>query len=458
MGAGPLIWLSLIQSDEGDKTLEVVQEQLTSFTFIDRDRGKDVCELRFHDRNMKLLDEPAFRTGQKLLVTWGWPGSVAIPRRMIVKRPKEANLIKLLDESVLMDKFVNDRVWHDRFDSDAVYDIAADNGYTGILADVTQTFVKRPNITQAGTDTRMLNVLARRNGFVWYIDAAGLHFHPRRWGVQPTHHFAYLNDPGRGNVLSVPSIQGRPQDYATVRVEARDPITKESVFAEVGVATDDETLGDYLNEFYSLGAEEEIGDPDNPDGARQARASRKQRVSLGYASQEEVNNEAARRYIETAQGRYKMSVTVRGDPTLGAKQLHYWRLPSEAFTGLWYCKEGKTVIDGSGYKVTNEYRKDALGKIAAAKVLGVGRKKNEKKPEPPHFNSDGTPKDHLVKHLTWGEGPDGQPVPRWQYELATGGNVGQSERVTADEWSSLPANERQDLLNKSAGGLALPGE
>jgi len=459
MGSGPVIWLSLIQSDEGgDETLELVQDRLESFTFIDRDRGKDVCELRFRDRDMALLDNPAFRKGQKLAVTWGWPDNIATPRRMIVKRTKEVNLVKLLDESVLLDRSRKSRVWHDVYDSDVVYQIAEENGYEGILADVLQTFVIRHAITQEGTDAALLNQLARRNGFVWYIDAAGLHFHPRRWGVEPTHFFTYVNAPGLGDVLSPPVIQGNVQDVSKIRVVARDPITKETVEAEVGATTDDETLGDYLEHYYSLGDDEEIGDPDNPDGRRQARASSKETINIGLATQEEVSNEAAARYFETAQGRYKMEVTLRGNPQVGAKQLHYFKLPSEAFTGLYYCTEARTEITPGSYKIMGKYRKDALGKLAAKKVLSVGRKKNKKPADVP-LDENGQPADtsSLEKMLTWGE-ENGQPVPKWQYKDKSGTSVGSSTAVTAAEWSALPANQRDDLISKSAGGLVLPGE
>jgi len=460
MGAGAVVLLSTIQSDEGDRTLEVVEERLVRFTFIDTDKKADIAELEFWDGDMALLDDPVFRVGQKLLVCWGWSGNMSPPRRMIVQRTKDSNIIKLKDEAALLDKKRHHRVWHNMRDSDVVEQVAKEWGYDGILADIVPTHVIRPAISQRTTDARFVQQLARRNACVWYVDAAGFHFHPRRTAIEPTRAFYYKNDPGQGDVLTRPQIEGNVLDVSKVRVEARDPLTKEMFTVEVGVDTteDDATLGGYLSDFVAMGDEEEIGDPDSPNGAREARSARTATVSMGYATREEAEQEAAARYIETAQSRYGMRVTVRGDPRVGAKQLHWWNMPSEAYSGLYYCYEARTTITPGSYRIDLSYKKDALKKIATKAMRPVGRKKNKKEPE---LDENGQPKNKEdFEEFTTVKEENGQLVFATQFkEPGKGGeNVGDARALTADELRAKDPAELDSLAQKFSGGVVLPGE
>jgi len=451
---GPALWVELIQSDEGDRVIEIPVNALASFEFTDTDEGTDVAKLSLRNDDMRWYDEEAFRAGQKINLTWGWESGMCTPRRMVVKKPSQGSnpiTITMHDEGALLDIVPKKRHWSGMTDGQIASAVADENGYSGILQDISITTAVREGTTQVGTDAAFLTTLARRNGFKWWVDGTGLHWGNRPTGATPSAFFIYRNDLS-GNVLSQPEIEANlSKDVAKVKVVAIDPLTRKEVTATVGVDEGDETLGDYVNNIISLGNEDEVSNPDSPDGARSARVSRAIEFNLGSATEEEVATEAERIYRETAMNRYKMSTSVLGDVALGAKQLHHWTMPSETMTGLWYCKKAITSIEPGKYTIGLHYVKDALGKLFLSKIHPVSRKKNE-------LDENGVPIDTtgLTKTPTITE-ENGKEVVAWHYVDANKNTVGKAQKMSAEEFGALPASERLSLSTASAGTI-LPGK
>jgi phage protein D len=271
---GPALWVELIQSDEGDRVIEIPANLITAFEFTDTDTGTDVAKLSLKNSDMRWYDEGAFRAGQKLNLVWGWESAMCTPRRMVVKKPSQGSnpiTITLHDEGALLDIVPKKQHWAGMTDAQIASAIAEENGYTGILKDISETTAVREGTTQVGTDAAFLSTLARRNGFKWWVDGTGLHWGNRPTGAQPSEFFVYRNDFGT-RILGQPEIEANlSKDVATVKVVAIDPLTRKEVFAEVGVDVGDDTLGDYLNNIISLGKEEEVSDPGDWKKAQRAR-------------------------------------------------------------------------------------------------------------------------------------------------------------------------------------------
>jgi len=283
-----------------------------------------------------------------------------------------------------------------------------------------------------------------------------LHWGARPTGAEPSAYFIYRHDL-KGNVLQQPEIEANlAKDISLVKVVAIDPLTHEEVVAEVGVDEGDETLGEYLQNMIALGSEEEITNPYDPDGARATRVSRAMEYSMGSATAEEVATEATRIYQEVASKRYKMSVPILGDPTIGAKQLHHWTMPSETMSGLWYCKKAVTHITPGSYRITLSYVKDALGKLFLKKLHPVTRKRNAADVE---LDENGIPinKDGLDKTLTYFE-ENGQLVPAWHYVDSNKSTVGKAQALSSEEIAGLSSKERLELADISQGAVVLPGK
>jgi hypothetical protein len=412
----PRIEITAIQSDEGDGPIEIFRDRLTLFRFIDKDRGVDKAEFTLINNDRACHDSPYLRNGEKFLVSWGYQDEMSIARRMVVKKAGQAGfnyVVHAKDESVLLDRKRERRVWHGVRDSDVARELFSFNGYNGILANVVETETVRASVTQNTSDARMLQRLANRNGYVWWIDAAGGHFTPRMTSSEPFKWFTYRGFYDGDGIITAegPQIEANlSKDIAKVRVLAIDAFTHEEVVAEVGAADEEETLGDYINRHIaSLGEDQEVGDPDNPEGNRQARISRTEEINLGIATQDEVNETAQAIYREVAGGRYKMNMPIHGEPLLGAKMLIGLRDYSTIFDGMYYVKEAVTTISKGEYRMELRTRRDALGKLRNKNVMKVKKKKNQSKDEKK------PPREKLERVATWGIGSNNEKVKMWAY-------------------------------------------
>lgn len=459
--AGAKVIIELIQPDDGDVEAQanaalisaLVEDRLESFKFTDKDTGKDSAELVFRNDDYLMLDMPVFTKGMKLLMTWGWDGQMAMPRRMIVMKVRGGDMITVTCHCTLALLDKKKRARNEVFitDSEFVRIVAKDHGYTGVLADIEETSEMRDSITQKrrSTDARMLHQLARRNGFVFYMDASGLHWHRRRTDLDPVKTYWYRTDPGRGDILAPPRIEANlSRAVAQVKVLARDPIRKG---APIEVTADDSNAGDT-----ALGNENEFGDPNETMSQREERITRIDERSAGLASEAEAQAEAAARYRNTAKGRYKMGLDVIGDARVGAKEVvDVWNV-SDLFDGLYYIKECVHTVDNGGFRQELSLIKDSLREVKAGKKSQRKGKRNknisdkDKKYEVLQ-NADY----ELTAKMEFELGPNGEAIPRWRY-YEKGEATGWTRDLSVEEINQIKDDDLAFIA--STGTTSLPDQ
>ena len=104
--------LDLIDAESGDYDLvradmiKAINERMLAFIFSDHHRKKDQLKIVLRNDDFALLENPIFTKGQKIAVTWGWPGQTAITRRVVVTKVKGGDPITVtaLDPSQMIDK------------------------------------------------------------------------------------------------------------------------------------------------------------------------------------------------------------------------------------------------------------------------------------------------------------------------------------------------------------------
>jgi hypothetical protein len=85
-------------------------------------------------------------------------------------------------------------------------------------------------MTQARmTDAQFLRQLATREGFEFYVDFDGLHFHQRRLGQRPVRVFRWYTAPEVGEVLAINIENDVTAKPGAVRVRGRDPVTRRDI-------------------------------------------------------------------------------------------------------------------------------------------------------------------------------------------------------------------------------------
>lgn len=450
------LYIDLIDQDDGDDnwtvenntTLwEYLTRRLVSFKFYDRIKGKDRCEMVFRNEDYGMLDNPVFSKGQKLLVSWGWSGNMNVPQRVVVQKITGRENITVMCHCMLsqLDKEKKSRMWVGSTDAEFVRDIAAEYGYTGRYAHIEETSIRHDIVQNYKTDARFLNRLARKNGFDFWIDATGLHWHKRKVNVEPTKTYVCRVDPGRGSVIDIPKFEvNLTKDIAKVAVYARDPRTKKEVVAYGGPND---------TELESLGSEDEMGDPDDPSLGR--RANRMARVDVrsgGMMTQEEAQREADARYTETARDRYKMEMTVVGDAQVGAKQLIALWNTADIMDGLYFLTEVVHIIENGSFTQELKGRKDAVNKVPAArKTHRRGNQSSAIRLEDTTIFGEGPAE--LKKVLTVKVSATGNFVPAWTYGQSGGqGDVG--ENVSASELSTLSDATLERLFQQGSQSQA----
>lgn len=450
---GPVIAVQLLDADDGDDRPDALQallaDRLLGLKFSDHAERMDLLELTLRNDDYALYDEPGFAPGQKLEITWGWPGRMSPPRRMIVKRLKdEGGTVVVRAHCTLAQLHQRQRA---RFaqgvtDSEWVRTVADEYGYVGALATI-ETTALRHDITQPRwwTDAQQLQHMARRNGFLFYLDASGLHWHARPTDRQPARQFIYRTDQGQGSVLEPPTFEiNLARAITRVRVVSMDPVRKTIVEQTAGI--DDEGR-------VAMAADDDLFDPDDPDmGRRGARLGSEAVLTGGLMSAEEALSLAAAHYRETAAGRYKATIKVVGDPQLGAKCLvGLWGDLSPTVAGLYFVREAITEIGPGTYMQELHLRKDARAESPAAKKRRPRARVNPAT-EMDFTEFDDAPEESMQIFLTGVVDSSGATVPAYIWS-ADGGQTGQTSQLTDEQFASL-SPEQQTAWQY--GPVALP--
>jgi len=447
---GAQVIIQPIDFDEGDDTyygdymqmVEFIQTRLLSMKVVDSDRGKDRMYLTFRNNDYAMVDSPVFARGQKLFVTWGWPGNMVVPRRFIIQKVKGGSVvtIKAHCRLALLDQERKYRFEEGMTHSAFVRMVAEEYGYSGTYQWVEETN-EECDITQNNiTDGRMLHKLARRNGFVFYVDASGLHWHARNLKTEPVRWFTYRKDEGRGDILAEPALDiNMTKGISKVKVTYRDPVTKE--YGTVFGGPDD-------TEIQSLGEETEMGNPDDPEQGR--RAGRMTRVDVrcgGVMTKEEAQRDANARYYETANKRYKMSVPVIGDKKIGAKLLVGFAGISDMLDGLYYINQAEHIIESGKWVIDLKCRKNAINRLKTAKSARRG-KKEDKNPNAVDMDESAVAEiQTLKKTITLTTDPAGNIVPAYTFTSEDGNFVGQLSNLTPDQILALDDQTLNTLYN-----------
>ncbi|MEN6368465.1 MAG: hypothetical protein ABFD77_02065 [Thermotogota bacterium] len=455
---GAQVIIQLVDFDEGDDSYygdyltmnEFLQTRLLSFKVFDRDRGKDRLELTFRNDDYQMIESPVFAKGQKLLVTWGWPGDMVVPRRFIVQTVKggEQVVVSAHCRLSLMDRVKVCRFEENITHSEFVRKVVAEYGYTGTYQWVEDTTV-RCDVTQANvTDARFIHKLAKRNGFVFYEDATGIHFHKPNLKNEPVRWFTYRQDPGRGDILEPPRYDiNMTKGISKVKVTYRDPVTKE--YGEVFGGPDD-------TEIDSLGSDSELGNADDSDqGLRAARMTRCDTRYGGVMTKEEAQVEAHARYYETAREQYKMDVPIIGDSRVGAKLIVGFAGISDSLDGLYYIKEAEHTVEGGKWTIGLKTHKDALNVVKAAKVA----KKGSKSKQNPNADVTASSEENtlerskaaLQKVMTFTTNANGDYVPAWYFAESNEYQYsGSLNTMTPAEVAALNDKELETLYQAQA--------
>jgi hypothetical protein len=331
-----------------------LSERVLSFIYEDAEKKADKLTLTVDNWDLKNFDDPVWKKGNILEVSWGYPGDMAPTRQCVIQSVKgfQALSIEAHAKSVLMNKVAKTRVFENMTRAEVARKIADENGYGSSVQDVEDTEASLPHVTQARlTDAQFLKKLATREGFEFYIDASGFHFHKRRTGQKPIRILRWYTDPEQGDFLNITidnDVTGKP---GAVRLKGRDPLRKKDF---EGNGTNDTT------DRESLAPVIEIVDPKTGESHLEKRASSEEtRHTTGNATT--AKREAEGRFRNVQHLTVELSASIAGDPRVLAKTVIEIQGIGKRLSGKYYIKEAKHKIDGSGYQVDFKSLRDGHG-------------------------------------------------------------------------------------------------
>jgi phage protein D len=332
-------------------------QRLISFVFEECEDKTDKLTLQLDNFDLALFGREELMGGAVLETSWGYPGAMSPPRRAVVKSMKGFQTLTIEAQalSVLMNQVAKTRRWTSKTRADVAREVAAQHGYDGAFADIEDTKQVVDVINQAGeTDARFLRRLAAREGFAFFVDASGLHWHRRRMQAPPAQIFTWYGGERR-DVLSVNVESDLVKRAGAVTLTGRDPFSK-STFTTTSSADTAKrsTLGDVL----------EVVDPRTGITTLLKRNATASMAATSASSKAAADREAEARFIKAERETVKLTMQVVGDPAIAAKTIVEVRGISALLSGKYYVNEAKHTINGSGYVVDLKLTRDAKGRLA----------------------------------------------------------------------------------------------
>lgn len=372
-------------------------QRILSFE-IDLDEKKaDELSIDLDNFDLGVFDNPLWAQGARIQLSWGYPGRMTPAREFTVQNGKHGKKkvsaskggkgkaggaqglvyhLKAHGIGLLMNKLPRDRSWERVTRSNVAAQIAEENGYASDQQDIEDTKVVLDHITQASTtDANLLLDMARREGFQWYVDSAGFHFHKRRVSTKPLRRLEYYTDPTEPEMwdltLDIGAAAGRPGAINTAGI---DPDTKAPIGtrADNNNASGDEGLSSVLEAISGR-------DGTSTEQARGTGVGSEVSLPTTETSQAAAEREAKGVYSQVQMGAVKIGFAMVGDPMM---------IPTEiveigglkSFSGNYFLSNTKHSI-GKGYSITAQGRRDGRSQVVGAGVASKKATNDQKAPE-----------------------------------------------------------------------------
>lgn len=354
--SGPGVRLTLLDNERAPSGEPLdLAGRIIAFTYEDAEKKADQVSLQLDNFDLALFERAELVGGATLEVSWGYPGNMAPPRRVVVKKLKGFQTLTIEGQatSVLMNREAKTRSWANKSRTDVVREIAAEHGYEGEFLDVEDTGEVLDTISQsAETDARFLRRLAAREEYEYFVDDTGFHWRSRDQASAPKHVLTWFSDPGRGDIISVSVESDLQRRAGRVEVRGRDPLAKTTVESAATSATVERaTLSDVL----------EVVDRETGETSLQERNATTSVHPTSAPTPAAAERESAARFRRAERETVKLALQVVGDPTLRAKQVVEVRGISSLLSGKYYVTEAKHVISSSGYVVDLKLTRDGTG-------------------------------------------------------------------------------------------------
>lgn len=348
--------------------------RILEFSYEDAERQADKVTIQLDNHDLALFEREEIMGGSLLEVSWGYPDNMAPPRRVVVKTLKGFTTLTVEGQalSVLMNRRMKTRCFENQTRSQIVLQIAKENGYEGNFADIQDTSETIDTVNQTGeTDAGLVRRLAGREGFEFFVDDGGLHFHERRLNGAPVKVYTWNADPDQGDVISLNVESDLVRRAGKVTVKGRDPLTRTTISSSANSASVSRaTLGETI----------EVVDPETGATALEQRNATESVRPTSAATTACAGQEADARFKAAERETIKLAMTVVGDPIARAKTIIELRGVSALLAGKYYVTSIKHTVSSSGYTCEHRLTRDGIGRLPRPAARDQGGERNRAAP------------------------------------------------------------------------------
>lgn len=362
----PLVWIRAVQDSTSPGTrLDLLYERITAMTFEDDERKADKFTLTVDNYDVAMYDEPAFKKGLTLDVQWGYVGNMAPARRGVVQSMKGGLTITIecIARSILMNKIVKTRTFENVRHSDVIRTIATENGYGPDVLEIDETAIVYPQVAQARmTDAQLMKRLSVLEGFEFYVDHLGLHFHAQRLDQNPAKTLRWFSD-RTGEIQEFFLDNDITAKRGRRRARGRDPMER----TEIDEASSDseDTSGDSLAEIVEyLDREANAFNEVDANTVSEEVVSTTAQTSVAAATQ------TRGRFRQNKLVAIKLKLTIIGDPQIQAKTIIKVEGLGQRISGLYYIRKVVSSVGDGGFTQTLECISNGTGGHARRSRLG----------------------------------------------------------------------------------------
>lgn len=363
-----------------------VSHLVTSLRYEDVDDKADKLTITIDNDDLSNFDEPIFRSGSAMLVSWGYADVMTVERLMRIEKISGFRVLTLeaLGGEVALDKIERVDSWTKVKRSDVAQAIAERWGYRQpYFQHIEDSEVIFPQITQPKmTDGQLLRKLAREQGWCWYIQQDGFHFHSRPDDEPPIRTFRYYADQPDQEISAILdiSLEIDVTRKGGVKLVAHETLERFGILLDGTDLTDDERRGFAV--IKEARGQEVLGTPleDAADIAIE------RTVASTY---QELRQNTAAALDRLQNDAVKLSLTVVGDPNIYAKTMIAVDGIGRRLSQEYYVKSVTHII-GQGYTTQLECLSDgSKGVLKTSKFLSESmvidmngpRSKSKKKQE-----------------------------------------------------------------------------
>ncbi len=360
--------------------------RVMSVTYEDEEKKQDKLKLQVDNFDLQNFDHPLWKTGNKVEVSWGYPGRMSPTRTVTISKVTGSTVLSVeaLDDASNMNKVQKIRAFEGMKRSDVARAIAKDHGYTGDRVHIDDTIEVLEQVSQARmTDAQLIADMARREGYEFYIDFDGFHFHLRRLDQPPQRRWHYYGDPNRGDIITwnVEKDLYSAGKTGGVTVAGRDPTKKES-FKESAdnfgirsrttlggnvalVPGVDTKASGGVDPVLKIKIDRRTGKGVSAETSRSA-ASGSAVIPTSETTKETAQRQAAGVFKKATMQAIELSLEVRGDPMLVGKCIVEIVGIGTTLSGLYFVTSVHHKV-GSGYTMAVKAKRDATAGAGAVR-------------------------------------------------------------------------------------------